>query len=90
MLNYLGKTFKLMFDNCKRDICQIHYLINFQNNLTWPNSTLLKSVSIGLKYSKIIYMCEKNRSIHLSPILKKFSFMWFASIVPVNFTNLVV
>ena len=39
MLNCLKKTFKIKIDSC-----EIIDLFNFQNNLTWPNSTILNSI----------------------------------------------
>ena len=43
------------------EICQILDLINFQNNLTWPNSnTAGISLDSRLKYSKITHRCAKD------------------------------
>ena len=53
------------------DSCQILDLINFQNNLTWPNSNMLESsLDSRLKYSKITHMYAKKLSIHLVLVLK--------------------
>ena len=56
MLNCLENTLKRQFDSC-----QILDLINFQNNLTGPNSnTAGNNLDSRLKYSKIIHRYAKN------------------------------
>ena len=57
MLNCLENTLKLQFDSYVQcDRCQILDLINFQNNLTWPNSnTAGISLDSRLKNSKITH-----------------------------------
>ena len=48
------------------DSCQILDLINYQNNLTWPNSNTARiSLDSTLKCSKITHRYEKNLPIHL-------------------------
>ena len=56
MLNFLENTVKLQFDSYVTQVCQILDLIDFQNNLTWPNSnTAGISLDSRLKYSKITH-----------------------------------
>ena len=62
------------------DSCQILDLINFQNDLNWPNSTLLKSVWI-LGWNTVKFLTGmKKLSIHLAPILKNVPFIWIACV----------
>ena len=70
-----GKYYKTpVWELC--DICQILDLINFQNNLTWPNSnTAGISLDSWLKYSKITHRHAKKLSIHL--VLAPIYFHWY-------------
>ena len=57
MLNCIENTLKLLFDN----YLTAAKLLNFQNNLTWPNSiTAGISLDSRLKYSKITHRYAKN------------------------------
>ena len=74
MLNCLENTFKLQFwQLC--DSCQIPDLINFQNNLTWPNSnTAGISLDSRLKYRKITHRCAKKPLQSLGSCTKNFPY----------------
>ena len=59
MLNCLENTLKIQFDSYVTAVI-FFYLIDFQNNLTWPDSnTAWISLDSRLKYSKITHRYAK-------------------------------
>ena len=72
------------------DNCQILDLINFPNNLTWPNSnTAGISLDSRLEYSKITHMYAKKTLHSLGSCTEKFPLIKISSILSVNFTSTV-
>ena len=88
MLNCLEDTPKLQFDSYVMSSCQILDLINFQNNLPWPNSnTAGISLDSRLIYSKIAHRYSKD-SPSLASCAENFPLIQISSILSVNFTSL--
>ena len=59
MLKCWGNTLKPQFGSYVTAV-NFFNLINFQNNLTWPNSNTPETIDSGLKYSKITNRYTEN------------------------------
>ena len=87
MLNYFEKYSQTpVWQLCGS--CQILNPINYQNNLTWPNSnTAGVSLDFRLKYSKITHRYAKKLLHSLGSFTDNFPVIQISSILSVNFTS---
>ena len=97
-INIPSSYFSILMLNCFKyfrtsvwqlcDSCQIHDLINFQNNLTWFDSnTAGISLDSRLNYSKITPSYAKNLFYSLGSCTENFPLIHISSILSVNFTS---